>query len=192
MSVTDDISAQVMNKAEEGIKAVPGMLKGSVVSGIAIVFKAPAFTVHTTMNAVGKASKGFGRLAHNPKYFKNNVSIAELEKNSDIKKIDEGITKDVMKYFDSGCRKYGITYSALADKSNPKEPTYYVFFKGRETPVIEQVLKESYQAFVKEQAKPKVSIRAKLAFFRNRVAARDKEQQDLGKEKHHNRADRQR
>lgn len=195
MSATDDISAQLINKVEDGIKAgarkIPGAAKGTV-NGIVLVFKAPAFTCNAVMKATGKIVTGFGRIAKNPKYFKNNISIEELGRNSDIRKIDETLTKDVMKYFDQGCKRYGIKYSAVVDESDPKDPTYYVFYKGNEVPVIEQLLKESYQAFVKEQAKPKVSIRAKLAFFRDRVTARDKEQQDLGKEKHHNHADRQR
>lgn len=97
-----------------------------------------------------------------------------------------------MKYFDSGCKKYGVTYSSVVNKNTPKEPTYYVFFKGKETPIIEQVIKEAYESYIKEQAKPRLSVRAKLAFFRNRVKARDNEQQELGKERHNNRADRQR
>ena len=97
-----------------------------------------------------------------------------------------------MKHFDSGCKKYGITYTAVIDKSNTKDPAYYVFFKGKETAIIEQVMKESYQKFMHEQAKPKLSVRAKLAFFHNRVAERDSKQQEMGKEKHNHIADRQR
>lgn len=199
MSVTDEVSSQMMNKAEEGVKAaIPGTVRAlanattnisnGAVSGIALVFRAPKLTVKAVMSAAGK-------LRHNPNYSSNNISIQELEKNSDIKKIDEGLTREVMKYFDKGCKRYGITYSAVvdkSDKSNPKSPTYYIFFKGKETAVIEQVMKESYANFMKEQAKPQVSIRAKLAFFRDRVAARDSEQQDLGKDRRNNRADRQR
>lgn len=195
MSVTDDISSQLMGKVGEGIRAAPGMTRSvlsggkSLVSGmengIVLVFKGGAFTTEKLMSIAGK-------LSHNPKYSKQNISIAELEKNSDIKKIDDAITKDVMKYFDSGCKKYGIKYSAVMDKSNPKEPTYYVFFKGKETSVIEQVMKESYETYMKEQAKPRFSVKAKLAFFLDRVKARDSEQQELGKERHNNRADRQR
>jgi len=191
MSATDDISAQLINKAENGIKTGARNIKG-IINGIVLVFKAPAFTCSAVMKATGKIVTGFGRITRNVKYSKQNISIMELEKNSDIRKIDEGITRDVMKYFDKGCKKYGVSYSAVMDKSDSRNPTYYVFFKGKEASVIEQVLKDSYKAFVKEQAKPKVSIRAKLAFFRDKVAARDKQEQDLGKEKHYNRADRQR
>lgn len=202
MSVSDDISSQVQNKIEQGItQAVRGLpyLPGTVgnaisgagkaisgaASGIVLVIKAPVLTTKGVMAFVGC-------MGNNPKYSRQNISIEELEKNSDIKKIDEGITRDVMKYFDKSCQKYGVTYSAVVDKSNPKDPSYYLFFKGKETPVIEQALKEAYKEYVQKQAKPHISVRAKLAFFRNRVAARDNEQQDLGKEKHNNRADRQR
>lgn len=202
MSVSDDISSQIQNKAEQGItqamRALPyapntigNVVSGArstvsgAISGIVLVIKAPVLSAKGVMAFVG-------RMGQNPKYSKQNVTIEELEKNSDIRKVEEGITRDVMKYFDKSCRKYGVTYSAVVDKSNPKDPAYYIFFKGKETPVIEQALKEAYKEYVHEQAKPHISVRAKLAFFRNRVTARDKEQQDLGKEKHNNRADRQR
>lgn len=202
MSVSDDISSQLQNKVEQGVTQamrslpyLPGTVGNAIsgakntvsgaISGIVLVIKAPVLSAKGVMAFVG-------RMGQNPKYSKQNVTIEELEKNSDIKKVDEGITKDVMKYFDKSCRKYGVTYSAVVDKSNPKDPSYYIFFKGKETPVIEQALKEAYKEYVQEQAKPHISVRAKLAFFRNRVTARDKEQQDLGKEKHNNRADRQR
>ncbi|MCM1128123.1 MAG: PcfB family protein [Lachnospiraceae bacterium] len=202
LSVSDDISSQLQDKLEQGVtqavRTLPNLLNtagsavsgagrtiSGAVSGIALVIKAPVLTAKGIMAAAG-------RMGHNPKYSKQNISIEELEKNSDIKKVDEGITRDVMKYFDKSCRKYGVSYSAVVDKANPKEPAYYIFFKGKETPVIEQALKEAYKEYVQEQAKPHASVRAKLAFFRKRVTARDQEQQDLGKEKHNNRADRQR
>lgn len=202
MSVSDDISNQIHNKAEQGItqamrafpylpntigNAVSGTrsVVSGAVSGIVLVIKTPALTAKGIMTFVG-------RMRQNPNYSKQNISIEELKKNSDIRKVDEGITRDVMKYFDKSCQKYGVTYSAVVDKSNPKDPAYYIFFKGKETPVIEQALKEAYKEYVQEQAKPHISVRAKLAFFRNRVTARDQEQQNLGKEKNNNRADRQR
>lgn len=195
MSVTDEISSQLQNKAEEkvsqAIQAVPNAVRGigsginGAVSGIVFVFKAPYLSAKGVMAVVGK-------MQHNPKYSKQNISIKELGENSDIKKVDEALTMDVMKHFDKSCKKCGITYSALVDKSNPKDPTYYVFFKGKETPAIEHALKEAYQSYVKEQAKPKVSVRAKLAFFRKRVTDRDKGQQELGQEKHNSRPEMQR
>lgn len=194
MSVTDDISSQLMGKVGDRIRAAPGMTKNvlsegkslvsGMESGIVLVFKGGAFTTENLMSIAGK-------LSHNPKYSKQNISIAELEKNSDIKKIDDAIAKDVMKYFDAGCKKYGIKYSAVMDKST-KESTYYVFFKGKETSAIEQIIKEAYETYMKEQAKPRISVKAKLAFFLDRVKARDSQQQELGKERHNNRADRQR
>lgn len=202
LSISDETSSQLQNKVEQGITQamrtlpyLPGTVGNTIagagrtisgaVSGIVMVIKAPVLTTKEIMSFVG-------RMRHNPKYSKQNISIEELEKNSDIKKVDEGITRDVMKHFDKSCQKYGVTYSAVVDKSNPKDPAYYIFFKGKETPVIEQALKEAYKEYVQEQAKPHISVRAKLAFFRNRVTARDQEQQDLGKEKNNNRADRQR
>lgn len=198
MSVTDDISGQVFNKVESapqllqsGVSAVQGIastgkkIAGGTAAGIVLIFKAPKFTADILMKAVGK-------IIQNPKYFKHNVSISELEKNSDVRQLDNSLTKSEMKHFEKACKKFGITYNAVVDKSTPGENTYYIFFKGKDISVVEQAMKESYKNYVKEQAKPKLSVRAKLAFFRNRVADRDKGQQDMGKEKHNQRADRQR
>lgn len=195
MSVTDDVSSQIQNKAQEGIsqaiQGLPNALSGAkdavsgAVSGIVFIVRMPVLTAQGVMSIVKNMS-------HNPQYSKQNVSIAELGKRDEVKKIDENITRDVMKHFDKSCRKYGITYSAVVDKSNPRDPTYYIFFKGKETPVIEQALKEAYKSYLKKQANPRISIRARLAFFRKRVIARDQHQQDLGKEKHNNIAGQQR
>lgn len=195
MSVSDDISSQLQNKMEQSItraaRTLPylpntiGNVAGGAVNGIALVIRAPVLSAQGVMTLAG-------RMGNNPKYSRQNISLEELGRNSDVKKVDEGITRDVMKYFDKNCKKYGITYSAVVDKSNPKDPAYYIFFKGKETSVIEHALKESYKTYVQEQAKPRISVRAKLAFFHDRVAARDKEQQNLGKEKHNKIADRQR
>lgn len=199
MSISDDISSQMINKVGEtvpqlmktGTKMVKDISVGTkevisgVPAGIVLVFKGAKFTGESIMNAIG-------RISNNPKYYTQNISIAELEKNSDIKQIDAKLTKKEMQFLNESCKKYGIKYNAVVDKSNSKEPTYYVFFKGKETSVIEQAMKESYQLFLKEQVKPKLSVKAKLAFFRNRVAARDQAGQELGKEKHQNRSERQR
>lgn len=202
-SVTDEVSSRLLDKAENeaqqllqnGTQTVKSIVGGAMslgssaatgaVSGIALIFKATSFSSKTIMQAVG-------RMKHDPKYYKNNISIAELEKNSDIRQVDTNLTKEEMRYFDKSCKKFGIKYNAVVDKSDPKEPTYYIFFKGKDTAVIESAMKESYKAFVKEQAQPKFSVRAKLAFFHERVTARDKEQQEYGKEKHYSHSDIQR
>ncbi len=203
MSLTDEISGQLVNQAELGISQLmkagtevgKNVLEGSTtaakttvsgsVSGIALVFRSASFTAKVIMQVVG-------RMLKNPKYYKNNISISELEKNSDIRQVDTNLTKNEMRFFDKSCKKFGIKYNAVVDKSDPKEPTYYVFFRGKDTAVIEKAMKEAYETFIIEQAKPRLSVKAKLAFFRDRVAARDQEQKDLGKEKHHNRSEQQR
>ena len=114
MSLTDDIVGQLMNKTEnelprllkngalaartftEGSKNVMKTTVSSTVSGIALVFKASQFTSKTIMQATGQMLK-------NPKYYKNNISISELEKNSDIRQVDINLTKTEMKYFDKAC-----------------------------------------------------------------------------------------
>lgn len=188
MSLTDEVSNELVDKVERAsphiIRAVPGMVKVPV-AGIALVFKASKFTSETIMQATG-------RMLRNPQYYKNNISISELEKNSDIRQVDVNLTKAEMRYFEKSCKKFGVKYNAAVDRSNPKEPTYYIFFRGKEAAVIEKAMKETYEMFLKEQAKPKLSIRAKLAFFHDRVKARDAKEQNLGKEKHHKKSEQQR
>lgn len=147
MSLTDDISSQLLNKAEGGI---PQLLRtGSEVArngvdmtksaasgakaGVVLIIKSPFLTAEVIMKVVG-------RFSHNPRFSNRNISIQELEKNSDIKKVDTPITKEAMKHFDKSCKKYGVQYNAVVDKSDSKNPVYYVFFKGKETDVINQVI----------------------------------------------------
>lgn len=191
MSITDEVYGQFTNKIESGaseiIRSVPGTANEAVdlskkiiqegVAGIALVFKAPVFTAEYIMKAIGK-------ITNDPQYASQNISIEELSKNSDIKQIDAAMTKDKMRHFDKACKKYGVKYNAVVDRSDKKEPTYYVFFQGKETQVIEQAMKESYKSYVKEQVSPRLSVKAKLAFFRSKVAEKAQMQRDsLGKEK---------
>ena len=125
---------------------------------------------------------------------------------------------EAMGCFDAQCKKHGIKYSAMKDtrgEGNPDyEPSYMVFFEGRDTDTIMSVVREAYKDYVEKQEKeegkdkteekkgrwgkrdktvdPKKreSVKAKLAFFRDRVADRDAERDDV--EKHHQRADIQR
>lgn len=120
------------------------------------------------------------------------ISKKENKETWEIRQVDINLTKTEMKYFDKACRKFGVKYNAVVDRSDPKEPTYYVFFRGKDTAVVEKAMKETYETFLKEQAKPKLSVRAKLAFFRDRVKDRDNEQQELGKEKHVHKSEQQR
>ena len=108
MATSDDVSRQLQEKlqssASQAVKSMPYAAQGAasatkgIFSGICLLIRAPYLTTETVMTAVGK-------LNHNPKYSKSNISIRELEMNSDIKKMDDSLTKDVMKHFDSGCKK---------------------------------------------------------------------------------------
>ena len=114
-----------------------------------------------------------------------------------------------MQHFDAQCKKYGVKYSAMLDERNPDKTAYMVFFEGKDSNLILHVMEEAYKDYIKaaenneknptEKSKGKKaekspqkreSVKAKLAFFRDRVAARDREQ-DV-KEKHHNHSDIQR
>lgn len=190
MSVSDDATKEAFEKMEKGSQGIArGMVKTvealpHVITGVVFVIQAPLLTAEKVMKVTG-------RLLKNPKYSKQNVSIAELEKNSDVKKVESALEKDVMKHFDNACKKYGVTYTAVMNKKG-KTPTYYVFFKGKETEVIEQCMKEAYKEYMEGRKRPRISIRAKLDFFRKQVRARDQEQQDQAKEKYYHKPDPQR
>ena len=72
-----------------------------------------------------------------------------------------------IKSFERVAKKYGIDYALKKDKSeNP--PKYLVFFKGRDTDVLNQAFKEYVGKQMKQKDKP--SIMEKLTHFKEIVA----------------------
>ena len=132
--------------------------------------------------------------------------------------MEDNILAEVMGSFDAQCKKHGIKYSAMKDtreEGKPDyKPSYMVFFEGRDSDTIVSVLQEAYKDYVEKQEKEegqdkteekkgrwrkkdktidpekRESVKAKLAFFRDRVAARDAERGDV--ERHHQKTDIQR
>ena len=105
-----------------------------------------------------------------------------------------------MQHFDKYSKKYKIKYSAMKDERNPDNPSYMVFFEGKNSDMILHMIQEAYKDYMeaeksgkkesRQPEQPRESVKAKLAFFRDRVAARDREQDVL--EKHHSHSDIQR
>lgn len=69
------------------------------------------------------------------------------------------ITDDNIGSFKRVARKYGLDFALKKDKT-AEEPTYIVYFKGRDVDVMTQAFKEYTQKHVQSQEKP--SIIAKL------------------------------
>ncbi len=198
--------------AETTMKAMKGVgtgIKGaeSAVKGICLLLlNGTEFTTESVMKAVySVAFKKTGNI----KFSKNNVDINKLKKSGHVYPMEENIMQDVMKHFDQQCKKYGIKYSAMKDtrgddKLNHK-PSYMVFFEGKDTDLILQALREAYKDYAEEQQRDKdtakdepqqekkgterpqkrESVKAKLAFFRDRVTARDKERDAVEKQHQH-------
>lgn len=77
------------------------------------------------------------------------------------------ITDHNIKSFERIARKYGVDYSLKKDKSR-EPPRYIVFFRGKDTDVVNQAFKEYVAGQTKNKSKP--SIKKKLAHYKEIVA----------------------
>ncbi len=194
-SLSDDITSKTFDKAPQTAKElakgadVSIRATGKALKGICLILgKGVGFTTKNVMNAVKeKALKETGDI----KYSRRNINIKQLSQSGTVKKIDDTITGDVMRHFDAACKQHGVKYSAMKDTKDQQNPQYYVFYEGRSADLILHVMEQAYKEFISEQQKGKEiakekapeSLRAKLAFFRDRVAALDRD--DAAVEKHH-------
>lgn len=193
-SLSDDIASKTLDKAPQTAKmlakgADTGIrTTGKAIKGICLILgKGVGFTTKSVMNAVKeKALKETGDI----KYSRRNINIKQLSQSGTVKKIDDAITSDVMRHFDAACKQYGVKYSAMKDTKDQQNPQYYVFYEGRSADLILHVMEQAYKEYISEQQKGKdiakekapESLRAKLSFFRDRVAALDRD--DAAVEKH--------
>lgn len=223
MSASDEITKKIFDKAPDvvsktyqGAKRVTsdalyvgGKVLEKSIKGICLILASGTeFTTDNVMSAVRQVA--FNKTG-NFEYSGQNVDMAELKKSGSVKTINENITADVMQHFDKYCKMFDVKYNALLNERDPNNPTYMIFFNGKDDQIIEKVLRESYADYLqaqrnkgqekgkdekenknksKERNSKKESVRAKLAFFRNRVADRDKEQGKV--EREHQRSERQR
>lgn len=206
MSLTDEMMSTLAQKTPGAKKATGKAAKDAgkaakvMVKGICLILgKGVPFTTSHVMAAVKNVafvSTG------NIQFSNRNLDINEFQKNRDIKRVGDEVTAGVMKYFDRHCKRFGVKYSAV---HNTKDNTYTIFFEGKHSDVILKVMQEAFKDYSKEMEKQKNkrkdvtkepekrdSVKAKLAFFRNRVKARDAEQEKDALEKNHHRSDRER
>lgn len=200
-SLSDDFTSKAFDKSPQIVK---GAAKGADVSiratgkalkGICLILgKGVGFTTENVMNAVNeKALKKTGDI----KYSRRNIDIKQLSESGTVRKIEDAITSDVMRHFDTACKKHGVKYSAMKDTKDTKNPQYYVFYEGKSAELVLHVMEQAYEGYISEQKqnekgigkekkeKAPESIRAKLAFFRDRVAARDRENDAVEKNRNH-------
>lgn len=201
-----DVSFKAAKEAREGLKDAAGAVKGICL----LLGKGVGFSEANVMKAVkAVAFKKTGDI----KFSNANIDISKLRKSGHVYRVEENILAEAMGGFDAQCKKHGIKYSAMKDTREDK-PSYMVFFEGRDTDTITSALQEAIKDYVEKQEKEegqdkteekkgrwrktdktadpekRDSVKAKLAFFRDRVAARDAERDDV--EKHHQRSDIQR
>lgn len=210
MIKASDMTLKAAKEAKAGVKDAAGAVKGICL----LLGKGVGFSEATVMKAVkAVAFKKTGDI----KYSNRNIDISKLRNSGHVYRVEDNILAEVMGDFDAQCKKHGIKYSAMKDtrgEGKPDyKPSYMVFFEGRDSDTILSALQEAYKDYAEKQEQEKgqdkteekgrwgkkdktvnpekrESVKAKLAFFRDRVAARDAERDDV--EKHHQRSDRQR
>lgn len=204
------------NTIKEALK-IGAVVGGKTIKGICLILdKGTEFTTHNVMKAVKDLAYN---KTGNIEFSNQNIDMVQLQQSGKVSKIDENITADVMKHFDAQCKRFGVKYSAMKDERDPENPSYMIFYNGKSGEIILQVMKEAYKDYMesqkqaeqpeqeqkkKNQKKKKTfwgkqkqeepqkreSVRAKLAFFRDRVADQEADREALEKNVRH--ADRQR
>lgn len=125
---------------------------------------------------------------------KNSISMADLYNAGKVTRLDDTISRDVMKYFNRHCDETGIKYSVMKESGTDN---YYVFFKSNELEAIKTIIQESYKDYLNERRQEqrkrpgqektedkKDSVREKLK------EKHDKVQGSEGADRHHNRGER--
>lgn len=138
--------------------------------------KTIAFSVKTTkltadvLKGVLKKFLEAKKQNHNP-YEKGKQSVKELMgQNTGISNIE--ISDGNIKSFERVAKKYGIDYAVKKDKSETP-PKYLIFFKGRDTDVLNQAFKEFVGKQMRKQEKP--TILERLTHFKEMAKGMDRE-----------------
>ena len=184
---------------------------GKTIKGICLILdKGTEFTTHNVMKAVRNLAYN---KTGNIEFSNQNIDMVKLQESGKVSKIEENITADVMKHFDEQCKRFGVKYSAMKDERDPANPSYMIFYNGKSGEIILQVMKEAYKDYIeaqkqtektnkeqekgkeknkgfwsrqhKEKPEKRESVIAKLAFFRDRVANREKDRDVLEKNVRH-------
>lgn len=207
-------AADMALKAAKEAKADIKDAAAGAVKGICLILKGVGFSEAAVMKAVkAVVYKKTGDI----KYSNRNIDISKLRKSGHVYRVEDNVLAEAMGCFDAQCKKHGIKYSAMKDirgEGKPDyKPSYMVFFEGRDTDTITSALQEAIKDYLEKQAKEegqekteekgsrrkkdksvdpekRESVKAKLAFFRDRVATRDAERDAV--EKHRQKTDIQR
>lgn len=208
MSLTDEMSSQAFQDGKSTAKTAYGAVKeaakaGKFVggAGVAIVLKIKSFTLDNVTKGIEDLmfKKTLGDA-----FMPQMVSMKELKEKGKLESVDEGITKEVMHYFDKYCQDYKIHYSAAINHMEDP-PKYVLFMNSDDTNMIMSALKRGVQDYeadrkkgitweskqknlseaINDEAK-RESVEAKLSFFRDRIKNDDVGRDAVEKAKRHN------
>lgn len=193
--------------AKDGIDAA--------VKGICLLINGAEFTADTVMRAVKKVAFNktgdikYSKNNINISKLRESGHVYSVEENvlqETMKYFDAQCKKHGVKYS-------AMKDTRGEDKPDYK-PSYMVFFEGKESDMIMHVLQEAYKDYAEDQERQKISekaepgreqsskhmdrkklrnrqpeqrdsVKAKLAFFRDRVTARDNERDAVEKQHRH-------
>lgn len=177
-SLADDTASQLVNKLPgatvKTVKAGKTTIKGSW-KGICLTFKMGKFG----LKGIIKAMKKFLDMTHEgQQYSSKNISMKALQEKGNVVGIEVPIMQGVMKPLDKLCRKYGIKYTAMYDKSKNE---YYMFFNAKNTDIVNTFFKKATEEYFANEAKKekatengkeadagsRSSVRGKINFFRS-------------------------
>lgn len=148
---------------------------------VALVINATKLTASVLKHAVEKKLQADSQGRNNKKQElpSGKMSVKQLvSSGSGVSNIE--ITDHNIKSFERIARKYGIDYSLKKDKSRVP-PRYMVFFRGKDTDVVNQAFKEYVAKQTKNRSKP--SIKKRLAHFKEIVAKSIKKSRNKTKDR---------
>lgn len=132
---------------------------------IALAIRTTKLTADVLRTALQKFIIAQRQKHHNP-YKQGKQTVRQLVKqNAGVSNIEIADTN--IKSFEHIARKYGIDY-ALKKDTSVTPPRYLVFFKGRDTDVLNQAFKEYVGKKMKQHDKP--SIMERLTHFKDIIA----------------------
>ena len=138
--------------------------------------KTIAFAVKTTKLTADVLQKLIKMYLDNQKQKTNQpkhgkISVKQLVgQNAGVSNIE--ITDSNIKCFERVAKKYNVDFAVKKDKTT-EPPKYLVFFKGRDADVLTQAFKEFVSVNEKKQNRNRVSVKEKLAQFKE-ILSNDK------------------
>ena len=100
------------------------------------------------------------------------VSLEELSKKYDgLKNIE--ISENNIKSFEKRAKKYGIEYALKKDKTT-EPPTYLVFFKGKDTDILDTAFKEFVDKEMNKDKRPSLKQALKKMKEMTKIFNKDK------------------